>query len=273
VKRAFIVTAPVSVMALATPERWFGRLFKFAVPSFVVHAGFALPLVSVSLVLGLVLAKRALWAFAWPRPFWITVVCLAASAVWAGLGGFLMFVLGMTLAERRPFVHRILASAAAALMGWAILNPLRGSLDRLEFRSERPAVDLLVREVVTHPQIQAISDFGLVNSETVGPWDYADSGTTPPQTTAKLRDVLMREGIDEAAYWGVRRLLTASHYRNIEVEGDYVALIESSLLDNISGVVLARNGRPAPAVGARFLGADVTRVSALGDGWYRFSTT
>ena len=81
------------------------------------------------------------------------------------------------------------------------------------------------------------------------------------------------EGIDEAAYWHVRQLLEESHYTHVEVEGDYVALIEWSVLDNISGVVLARNGSAAPAVGARFLGGDVTRVSALGDGWYRFSTT
>jgi len=272
-KSGFIVTALMSVVALATPERWFGRLFTFAVPPVVVQGVLTLPFLLVSLVLGLVLAKRALWAFAWPRPFWITVVGLAASAVWASLGGFLMFVLGLILAERKPFVHRMLASAAAALIGWAILNPLQGFLDRLEFKSERPAVDLLVREIATHPHIRAISDFGLVNSETVDAWDDADSGITPPQTSAKLRHVLTREGIDEAAYWDVRRLLTESHYRDIEVQGDYVALIDWSLLDNLSGIVHVRHGGPAPTVGARFLGSDVTRVSALGDGWYRFSTT
>jgi len=167
----------------------------------------------------------------------------------------------------------MVASAAAALIGWAVLNPLSDFLDRLEFKSERPAVDLLVREVVTHPRIQTISDFGVVNSERVDAWDSVDSGMTPPQTTAKLHDVLMNEGIDEETYWNVRRLLTESHYRYIEVENDYVALIDWSLLDNLSGIVLARNGRPAPTVGARFLGSDVTRMSALGNGWYRFSTT
>jgi len=266
-KRVFIATTLANVVVLATPDRWLGSLFRFPVPPFVVKLGLTLPLLFVSLGLGLVLAKRALWAFAWPRPFWITVAGLAASAVWAGLGGFLMFILGLTLAERRPFVHRMLASAAAALIGWAILNPLQGTLDRLEFKSERPTVDLLVREVVTHPHIQVISDFGVVNSVNV------DAVDRRPPAKDKLRDVLTAEGIDEAAYWHVRQLLEESHYTHVEVEGDYVALIEWSVLDNISGVVLARNGRPAPAVGARFLGADVTRISALGDGWYRFSTT
>lgn len=266
-KRAFIVTTLVTVAALATPERWFERLFKFTVPPLVVQRGVTLPLSVVSLVLALVLVKRALWAFAWPRPFWITVVGLVVSSILAGLGGFLMFVLGLIIAERRPFVHRMLASAAAALIGWAVLNPLSDFLDRLEFKSERPTVDLLVREVVTHPHIHVISDFGVVNSVNVDAVDRA------PPAKDKLRDVLTAEGIDEAAYWHVRQLLEESHYTHVEVEGDYVALIEWSVLDNISGVVLARNGRPAPAVGARFLGADVTRVSALGDGWYRFSTT
>jgi hypothetical protein len=269
-KRAFIATTLANLVAFAMPERWLGWLFRFTVPPFVVKSGLTLPLLLVSLGFGLVLAKRALWAFESPRPFWITVAGLAASAFWAGLGGFLMFVLGLIVAARRPFVHRVLASAAAALIGWAILNPLQDVFDRLEFKSQRPTVDLLVREVVTHPRIQVISDFGAVNSVRV---DALDSGMAPPQATVKLRDVLMTEGIDEAAYWHVRRLLRESHYTHIEVEGDYVALIEWSLVDNLRGVVLARNGRPAPGVGARFLGSDVTHVSALGDGWYRFSAT
>jgi hypothetical protein len=226
------------------------------------------PVAIVSSVAAVVVTVQILRGSTSRWHFWMTI---AVGVLAFGIPrpmAFAMFAVGLLVVAKQPEWLRPVAGAVGIVAALGIV-PVQDRIRAWDFSHRRPALDRVVGDVQSDPDITMISDFR-VNDTFLD-----ETGATParPPAPARLRQVLEQEQIEESTYRRIVDALADNGFTHVDVDREFVVFVESSFLDNVSGVLYAPDGMRPPAVGERLIQCDVTSMDPLSGGWYRFTTT
>jgi len=158
-------------------------------------------------------------------------------------------------------------------------STLRRAGDRMFFETRRSRLDAFAHDIVAYGRIRQMSDgarsFTELNGQLVTSSRAAADAT--PQLDAvparPLAQVLARDSIAAQRYEEFRQRLRELKVTQLDAEPGFVAFLYDGMLDNLEGYLLVKPGASPPAMRATLFGAELVRLEALGDGWYRFATT